>query len=145
MPAYDSADWHADGAFPPDLERRAGGTHIGMFLAWAIVRELEGPAHGESPQAVEAVRAVRARRMTGRELLFRRCDGTLAPSDLSDEGNAFASAYYVRKGEVRYLLDYEATLRGDLSSMYRLADTWENFDRLAPVLDGRFEAWRASR
>jgi hypothetical protein len=35
--AYDRADWHYGSDFPNDVPDENGGTHIGMFLAWAII------------------------------------------------------------------------------------------------------------
>ncbi len=43
--AYDRADWHYGGDFPEGLAPECSGTHIGMFLAWAIQRGLEGELH----------------------------------------------------------------------------------------------------
>lgn len=55
--AYDKMDWHYGGNFPEDLPPENGGTHIGMFLAWAIIQGLSGELHDEeSPQALVAVR-----------------------------------------------------------------------------------------
>ena len=36
--AYDRMDWHYGGQFPKDLPNEAGGTHIGMYMAWAFSR-----------------------------------------------------------------------------------------------------------
>lgn len=41
--SYDRADWHYGGDFPSDLPDEAGSTHIGMFIAWAIMQDLAGP------------------------------------------------------------------------------------------------------
>jgi hypothetical protein len=39
---HDDASWHYGGdGFPEDLPLEAGGTHIGMFLGWAIMNHLE--------------------------------------------------------------------------------------------------------
>ena len=47
--AHDRIDWHSGAAnFPSDLPDEAGGTHIGMYLAWAITRGLEGKFHREA-------------------------------------------------------------------------------------------------
>ena len=40
--AYDKTDWHYGGDYPENLPSKNGGTHIGMFLAWAINNNLEG-------------------------------------------------------------------------------------------------------
>jgi hypothetical protein len=107
-----------------------------MFLAWAILRNLEGEMHRE--ESTDSLANVRARRMTGREFLFKECDGKFWEEDLNDEGNAFAKEYY----EALYVGDYENALGGDLASLYQVEDTWKNFDKIAPLLDSRLEAWR---
>jgi hypothetical protein len=138
--AYDRADWHYDGDYPPGLPSEAGGTHIGMFIAWAIITGLEGELHKE--ESADAFQAVRERRITGREFLFSRCDQKFTDEDLNEEGSAFARWYYSGYGP--YIDDYEKTLAVNVPSTYHVKDTWENFDKLKPVIDRRFEAWRRS-
>jgi len=139
--AYDRADWHYGGDFPKDLPPENGGTHIGMFLAWAINHGLEGELHRESSQA--SLQAVRERRMSGREFLFQECDEKFWDEDLNEEGNAFASWYYQGEGaDSPYLADYERILGEEVESLYHVADTWQNYDRLAPAIDLRFEEWQ---
>jgi hypothetical protein len=61
--------------------------------------------------------------------------------DLNEEGNRFAEAYFdFEQGS--YLADYGETLGEEERDIYYVADTWENFERLKPVLDARFSAWR---
>ena len=139
--AYDRADWHYGGDFPEGLAPENGGTHIGMFLAWAIINGLEGDLHREESQ--DALQAVRERRMTGRDFLFQECDEKFWDEDLSDEGNAFASWYYQGEDDGSpYLADYEQILGGEVATLYHVEDTWENFDKLAPTIDQRFQEWR---
>lgn len=142
---YDRADWHSGGQFPPELPPECGGTHIGLFLAWAIMSGLEGELHREDSQ--EDLLLVRERRMTGRDFLFRACDGKFWDEDLSEEGNAFARWYYSAGGGGYgpYLVDYEATLARGLPSLYHVEGTWAAYDRLAPVIDRRYAEWKASR
>jgi hypothetical protein len=130
--SYDRADWHYGGDFPKDLPPEAGGTHIGMFLAWAILRGLEGELHRDA--SAHSLDAVRERRMTGRDFLMRECDEKFTDEDLNDEGNAFTEAYF------------QTDVLGDsLPSLYHVEDTWANFDKLALVLDRRFAEWRRFR
>jgi hypothetical protein len=136
--AYDRADWHYGGDFPKGLPKESGGTHIGMFLAWIILRELEGELHRE--ESALALRAVRERKMTGREFLFQQCDEKFTDEDLSDEGNLFTNWYY--EGDGTYLDDYSDLLADDVESLYHVADSWENFDKLVPIIDSRFEEWK---
>ncbi|NUP09159.1 MAG: hypothetical protein HOW73_24170 [Polyangiaceae bacterium] len=136
--SYDRADWHYEGDFPSSLPTECGGTHIGMFLAWAIHSGLEGDELRED--AAAALEEVRARRMTGRDFLFNQCDGKFWESDLSEEGNEFAKWYYAP--DTAYLADYERELGDGLETLYHVADTWENYDKLAKVIDQRFDEWR---
>lgn len=95
--AYDRANWHYGGHYPDDLPPENGATHIGMSLAWAIHRGLEGAIHHDHVTAEEALGAVRTRQMTGREFLVQQCDKKFCEDDLSDEGNRFAQHYCATK------------------------------------------------
>ena len=129
--------------FETDLDNEAGGTHTGMFLAWAGLRGLLGFEFDD-----EVLAPLKAREVTGAQLYFDLCDGKLTDDDLSDVGNAFAASYY----EAHFAADYQRVFAADMPNggestddFCSVPDTWENFDRLAPVLDERFEHWRQSR
>ena len=139
MGYFDRADWHYLGNYPQDLPRENGATHIGMFLAWAIQRGLDNESARKRNLA--ALELVRQREMTGAEFLLKRCDEKFGKFVLNDEGNAFTEAYY----EAQYADDYERILRGDLPTIYHVQNSWENFDKIAEVIDRRYEDWRASR
>jgi len=132
--------------FETDLDIRAANTHIGMFLGWAIHAGLAAEAGpGDTARAV-ALADVRARRMTGGEFLGTECDCKLMSDDLSAEGNAFAAAYYAQQ----FFADYEAMFKAQMpdtghanDDFCSVPDTWENFDRLRPVLDRRYAEWKA--
>lgn len=135
--AYDRADWHYGGDFPGDLPAESAGTHIGMFLSWAIRRDLVGTFHLQ--ESAEAVAAVRAGRMNGREFLIRMCDDKFWNEDLSDEGNQFAQVYYLE----RYLDDYMECLgTPEVATPYHVENSAENQARIDAVLDERLAAWR---
>lgn len=141
--AYDRADWHYGSDFPDDVPDENGGTHIGMFLAWAIINNLEGDIHQED--SVEALADVRERRTTGRDFLFEQCDEKFWDEDLNDLGNAFAREYYSNGEEVGlYFTDYVNVLcEGDDEKIYYVEDSWENYDKLSPVISRRFEDWKS--
>jgi len=138
--AYDRADWHYGGDYPEGLPPENGATHIGMFLAWAIQRGLEGAIHHEDVMGEQALAAVRERRMTGREFLIKQCDEKFWEEDLSEEGNQFAQSYYATN---RYFDDYEAALSSNLPTHYHVEDSWENFDKISAVLDRRYQQWKS--
>lgn len=142
MAKYDDAAWHYGGTFPPGLPDEAGATHIGMFLAWALLDGLAGELHTD--EFPEDLAALQSRTVTPGQFVMTACDGKFTDEDLSDEGNAFAKVYFdVDTGS--YLADYERVLAAGLPSTYHVPDTWEEFDKLRPVLQARYDEWRSNR
>ena len=143
---YDDASWHYGGDFPSDLPAEAGATHIGMFVGWAMLNGLEGEIHtGDFP---DDVAKLRRRELTPGAWFIRACDAKFTDEDLSEEGNAFAQAYYANDtglmtGTASYLADYEFAFRV-VDSLYRVPDCWETYDRIAPTISKRFLRWRNS-
>ncbi len=136
---YEDVSWHSGAEdFPKDLPEQAGGTHAGMFLAWALLSGLG------NPQFAEDVAALRARSTTPGRFLYEQQDGKFVDEQLNDEGNAFTAAYFEpEKGG--YLHDYAEVLSQELETAYHVADTWANFDRLKPMLDRRLGEWRSGK
>ena len=132
---YDKAKWHLDGDFPDDVPADNAFVYGGLFLAWAIERDLVSKAFREDN--TDDIAAVRARQKTGPRL-YRELDGALDAEMLSREGNAFAKAYF----DDAYIDDFIDELTSDLPSVYHVADTWESFEAMCGVLDRRFAAWR---
>ena len=137
---YDDASWHYGGDFPKDLPKEAGATHTGMFLAWAVLSGLAGGVL--IADFSNNLPKLRSRSVTPGKFFLKACDGKFTDKDLNAEGNAFAQAYFEFK-EGLYLADYSETLGDGVTNLYQVADTWENFDRLKPVLDQRFKEWKA--
>ena len=80
------------------------------------------------------------REVTGRDLLITKLDEKFFDQLLTPEGQEFTKSYYETNG---YANDYDMVLGGDLPTLYHVANTWENFDKLVPILDDRLAAWRA--
>ena len=138
MANIDRADWHYGGNYPKELPPENAATHIGMYIAWVIHRDLgsnELKQHGGDTYGW-----VLNREVTGRELLLTKLDEKFFDGLLSPEGQSFTRSYYESNA---YANDYDMVLGGDLPTLYHVADTWENFDKLVPVLDDRLAAWRA--
>jgi len=86
------------------------------------------------------ISAFKSREMTGPKL-FEICDGVLLDDMLNDEGNAFARDYFdFERG--KYLGDYSELLTKGLPTMYHVADTWANYDRLKERIDQRYRDWK---
>jgi hypothetical protein len=133
MGTFDHARWHKE--IPGDR----AGTHIAMFLGWAITRDLISAAHREDPSSAWYIARIQARERTARDFLADLCRNRLNESDLDPEACAFATSYYGR-----YLADY-ARVFIEETSIYDVEDTWDNFDRIATILDRRLEQFRRWR
>ena len=135
---YDRADWHYLGDYPDDLPPQNGGTHIGIFFAWLVNRQME--SESLSIEFSTELDAIPARSLTGREFVAGLRDGELASRDLSEGGNAFAHDYF---NSERYFKDYADILVGPLASLYHVDDSWANYERMAAVIDDRYAVWQA--
>ena len=139
---YDDASWHYGGDFPDDLPDEAGATHIGMFAAWACLNGLAGTIHTD--ECPEDLQTLIVRGQTPGAWFLAVCDGKLIDEDFNEEGNAFTAFYYglpQPESMAFYLKDYERLFQS-APSLYHVADSWLTFDRLAPVLEYRFNEWR---
>jgi len=138
---YDKASWHSGGNWPAGLPEAQAYVHAGLFLAWIVDRGLASAAFAEGfPELVDAFRA---RKKTGPEV-YALAGGVLASDMLNADGNAFAREYFdLERGA--FLADYEGLLGAGLPSMYHVADTWPNYDKLRAQLDARFARWLKSR
>ena len=140
---YDDAEYCFLNFETDRLPNEAGGTHMGMYLAWAASKGLLDWDFNE-----EVLAPLRARTITGSQLFFDRCDGKLTDDDLNDVGNAFTASYY----EAHFVADYQRVFADQIPNggettddFCSVPDTWENYDRLAPVLDQRFAQWRQAQ
>ncbi len=131
---YDDAAWHSDGNFPEGVPAENSATHVGMFLGWAVLRDLVGDTHRTNEESAFDLERIRNRHFRPRDYVLNWCDGKLTEDDLNEEGNAFASAYY----QESYLADWAELFPDN----YRVDDSWQNFDRVIAILDWRYDAWR---
>lgn len=102
---------------------------------WTLLSGLGGEIQSE-----EDISSLRSRTTTPGAFFLDVCDGKFRDEDLNDKGNAFTQAYFdFEKG--KYPVDYEAAIGGGLPELYHVKNTWENFDKLHPVLQDRFLEW----
>jgi len=139
--SYDRAD-HDYSTEQDPLPKGHAATHIGMFLAWAIFNGLENDFHRQ--QSADLLARLRRREITGRQFFEAACKERFAEKDLNPEGNAFAEYYYANEAGERgaYFTDYKQVLVTGLPSFWHVADTWENYDKIAPVITKRFQEWK---
>lgn len=144
MASIDRIDWHSGGDFPENLPEVNGGTHIGMYLTWIIENNLIGQLHLD--ESLTAIQQVQSRQITGRDFLVDMCDEKFWDDDLSEEGLEFTLYYY--QGEStenfkNYIDDYCEVLGESVESLYEIENSWENYDKLKPILDKRYSDWKS--
>ena len=133
--------------FETERDNDDAGTHMGMYLAWALLRGLGGE-HFSGPDAAGHMQRLKAREITGADVLWDRCDGKLTDDDFNATGNAFTAAYY----EKFFTRDYERLFQREfaetghaIDDFCSVPDTWANFERMAKLLDQRLAQWQAAR
>jgi hypothetical protein len=139
--SYDRADFDYSTEDEP-LPKGHAATHIGMFLAWAVQNGLESDHHRE--RSGELLGRLRRREITCRRFFEAVCGDRFSERDLSAEGNAFAQYYYVDEAGQRgpYFADYKRLLAAGLPSFWHVADTWDNYEEIAAVINRRYEEWQ---
>lgn len=148
MSKYDDASWHYGGDYPTDLPNENAATHIGIFLAWCIQRNLTSDELNDDFE--EEAQQVKERKMTGAEFLIAAGDEKFLTDDLNDTGNGFAKDYYESeesdfvKKHGSYYMDYERVLVSTApdSNFYKVENSWANYDLIKPIIDKRFMEWQ---
>lgn len=134
---YDKAKYHYEGDFPPDLDRRQAYVHIGMFFGWLCHVKLVSLEMCED--FGDEIDGFKRREILGSELMMI-CGGVLSSDLLNQVGNDFAQWYY----DDVYLDDYVELLVVNASSVYRVEDSWRNFDIISQRMTLRFQEWNIS-
>jgi hypothetical protein len=141
--AIDRADWHYLNEYPTDLDVKNASTHIGMYLTWIIINQLEGEFHHEMEDSILAIEKIKKREMTGADFLIELCDEKFWEEDLNSEGLLFTKYYYANEeGYGLYLDDYQNALAADVPSLYHVENSWENYDKISKIIDERYKDWK---
>lgn len=142
---YDDASWHYGAQdFPSELAPEAGGTHIGMFVTWAILNGLAGSIHTEDSPVL--LGKLQRREITPGAWFMAACDEKFTDEDLTEDGIAFAQIYYadgdgLKIAQPSFIADYEAAFPQQ-SDLHQVPDTWAVYDMIAPTISRRFMKWR---
>ncbi len=142
------------------LDAEHADTFAGFFVAWCAERGLLHPELAK--RAAAAVKDVKARKKTGRELIVlaidhRAWDGKhnhVWSCDLSPAHFEFFHAYLCGVYTEELFGKYETSYQDDYHKLFAkrfpavreqrrdaVPDLWEHYDELAPRLSERFAAW----
>ncbi|MBX9902216.1 MAG: hypothetical protein K2Y28_15670 [Burkholderiaceae bacterium] len=137
---YDDSEYYFMD-FREETPNEAAATHMGMFLAWMILKNLS------NDELQETAPKLAQKRITGRDVLFDYCDGKLFDDDFNAEGNAFATWYYNDIFIHDYLAEFDlegeqaATTEGP-DYLAKVDNNWANYEKLAVQLDSRYLEWK---
>jgi len=143
--AIDRMEWHyGSNDYPEGLPAENAGTHIGMYLAFVFSQGMAG--EHIIKELSDLLEKLKRREITGFEFFDTyRGDEKFFAQDLDDDGEEFTIDYYhtseFTKQFGEYFDDY-CNVFSEYPSPYHVEDTWENFDRLKPILDKRLQQWR---
>jgi len=141
---FDKAKWHLNSDFPPDLNPNQVYVHTGLFVTWLIENDLFDSEFKN--QNTKGIQALLSRNIFPSQFYAEYLDGIFDADGLKEDATDFTSEYFdFEKG--KYVTDYLATLDPDdkLPTIFHIQDTWENFDKLRPVLNERFQNWTRDR
>ena len=119
----------------------------GIFLTWIINNNLHGEIH-RNEISNEAISKILSRQITGGEFFSDNCHGVIIKEDFNKEGYDFACDYLDLTGPDQvylYLYDYNDVFSPDPGLCYEIEDTWENYDKIKPILDQRYSDWKNSK
>lgn len=141
---FDDASWHYESAsYPENLSPKAAATHIGMFVAWMVLKDkISNAMKSDFP---EELQFLRNRSITPGDFAWRYLDGKFSDSDCRDEGRAFAEEYYKSTTGSSYIEDYEEFGKKSHASEYFVPDSWETYDAVGDIINKRYGDWLRKR
>ena len=132
---YDKANNHLKKEEFMDLSITHAHTHIGMFLGWIVQNDL-------ASEDFEDEAGLQIRHFLQHSIsccIFSELwDGVISDDMLNPKAKKFADAYYASG---KYIEDYRKIFPQH-ECMYLVEDTWENYEKVARVLDMRFLEWK---
>jgi hypothetical protein len=136
---FDKAQWHIGGDFPSDTEPYQAYVHTGFYVGWLILNDLVSQDFKDDN--IESINSFKSRELTAVALYAEQMDGVFTSDDVNDIGYAFTKAYFdFDTGQ--YLTDYATTLAADLSSIFEVEDSWQNFDMISKLINLSYQEYR---
>ena len=129
---FEQAIEHYDGASQRDIMPL-----LGFYFCWAACTDLLSELHLKDLELdIEALKNRDASPLS----VIDHIDAKLRDEDFNRRGQLFSAAYL----EKRYFEDFtKAFLEETLETyLFDVSDSWENYEKIAPRIDKRFNAWK---
>lgn len=135
---HDKASWHMSVGTGWEVSDFQGYVPTGMYLGWLIENSFLSEEFIEVNQ--ERITLFKQRQLSGAKIFELGCDGVLSMEDLTETANKFTYSY-LDAGKGGYFKDYKETLADNLPTIYHVADTWENYEKIKSIINRRFAEW----
>jgi hypothetical protein len=132
---FDLIDWHRSNVDKLSLAPEQAYVHTGLYLAWMHSCDLLDEEFAEHYS--KDLRELESRKLTPGQF-YQRVGGILKPDFMSEEGFHFTQVCYY---DDHYQSDYINLLAGSWDSFYSVKDDWNSFEKMKPMLDGRFQQY----
>jgi hypothetical protein len=137
---FDKAKWHINEDFPKDLNDFQSYIHSGLFVCWLVDKGLiENDFEQENGKEITDLKLRQISPVT----FYHDClDGVFTSDGLTKEGIEFTKSYFdfeTGKFMEDYLKVFDAN--NELSSVFHVTDTWDNYDKIKQAIDSRYELW----
>ena len=134
---FDKAKYHFESIDKAQLDEEQAYVHTGLFFAWIIKNDLYSEFLME--ESLEEIESTKKEKISPIEM-YMNWDGVLIGELLNKIGYNFALEYFdFENGE--YVNDYEMILANDDPDIFRVKNNWENYHKIAKIIDERFEKW----
>jgi hypothetical protein len=140
---FDKAKYHYGGDFPSDIGVFQAYVPTGLFVCWLINniffdKDMKQEFNSE-------ITLLKERNISPSTFYHDYLDGVFSSEGFTMEAINFANFYFDFE-QGTYLNDYAKTLdpNDKLQTLYHIADTWENYDKLKLIIDTRFNQWKLS-
>ncbi len=119
--------------FPEELEIEQAYMYGGFLLGWLADHDLLNTEFSD-----QAIQDFKNRKISCVDLYCRGFAECIFGEDLTEEGFFFMLYYY----EGKYGYDYKKTLASELSSIFHVQNTWENYELISTKIDQHYKYWK---
>lgn len=141
---FDKAKWHLNEDFPKELPHYQSYVHTGLYICWLL--EVNLYEQDFKNQHSEAIQQLLSHQRTPAQFYEQILDGVFDSDGLTQEAIQFTTDYFDFSNG-KYVQDYLAIYDSTetMPTIFHVADTWENYDKLKDTLNKRLEEWRKKR
>lgn len=134
---FDKAKYHDNSIEQLGLDEEQAFVHTGLFFAWLVNNGLMSNFFCD--ETGDGIIELKDRKISP-STLYMSWDGVLSGEMLSEKGYNFALNYFdFKKGA--YLTNYEYVFNVKDGQVFTVRDTWDNYDKIKPLIDEAYKEW----